>query len=145
MTVLSVTFQIPFVNKATAHRYRRQIASVYTQTCLFCFIELITSVTFFRPKNVALVIKQNVVGLLNQAAYSWGYRNIIWRLIPLSTRKIRVLYIFIFTFSHNRNWGSSVSVVSDYRLDDGISIPSRGKEFFLETLSPYQLWGPPIQ
>jgi hypothetical protein len=30
-----------------------------------------------------------------------------------------------------RSWGSSVSIVSDYRLDDWGSIPRRGKGFFL--------------
>jgi hypothetical protein len=39
-------------------------------------------------------------------------------------------------------WGSSVSIVSDYRLDDQGSIPGRGREFFLLPLRPDQLWGP---
>jgi hypothetical protein len=33
--------------------------------------------------------------------------------------------------SFKRSWGSSVSIVSDYRLDDRGSIPGRGKGFFL--------------
>jgi hypothetical protein len=40
------------------------------------------------------------------------------------------------------NWVSSVSVMSDYRLDDRGSIPGRGKGFFLQFLCPNQLWGP---
>jgi hypothetical protein len=38
---------------------------------------------------------------------------------------------FIETHFHFRNWGISVSIVSDYRLDDRASIPSRDKGFFL--------------
>jgi hypothetical protein len=44
--------------------------------------------------------------------------NIIFSFMP------RSLVVF-------RNWGSSVSIVSEYRLYDRGSIPDRGKEFFL--------------
>jgi hypothetical protein len=37
------------------------------------------------------------------------------------------------------SWGSSVSIVSDYRLDDQGSIPGKGKGFFLCPLCPDQL------
>jgi hypothetical protein len=39
--------------------------------------------------------------------------------------------------------GSSVSTVSDYRVDDRDSIPGRGKGFFLYPLYPDQLRDPP--
>jgi hypothetical protein len=39
------------------------------------------------------------------------------------------IVILIYTLL-NRSWGSSISIVSDYRLDDRDSIPDRGKEFF---------------
>jgi hypothetical protein len=44
----------------------------------------------------------------------------------------------------NRSWGSSVNIVSDYKLDDRCSIPSRGKGFFLWPLCTDQVRGPPI-
>jgi hypothetical protein len=57
-------------------------------------------------------------------------------------------FILVPTEKHGYNfyfgsWGSSVSVVSDYRLDDRCLIPGRGKVFFLFPLHPDQLWGPP--
>jgi hypothetical protein len=39
--------------------------------------------------------------------------------------------------------GSSVSIVSDFRLNDRGSIAGRGKAFLLYPLSPDKLWGPP--
>jgi hypothetical protein len=39
--------------------------------------------------------------------------------------------------------GSSVSIVSDYGLDDRGSIPDRARGFPLQTLRPDRLWGPP--
>jgi hypothetical protein len=36
----------------------------------------------------------------------------------------------VVVYFNSRSWGSSVSVVSDYRLDDWGLIPSRGKGFF---------------
>jgi hypothetical protein len=41
------------------------------------------------------------------------------------------------------SFGSSVSIVSDYRLDDQGSILGRGKGFFLYSLCPDRLWGSP--
>jgi hypothetical protein len=41
-----------------------------------------------------------------------------------------------------RSRGSSVSIVSDYRLDDRGSIPDRSRGFLLQPLRPDQLWGP---
>jgi hypothetical protein len=49
------------------------------------------------------------------------------------------ILMIIITWSH----GSSVSVVSDYGLDDRGSIPDRGRGFFLQPLSPDWLWGLP--
>jgi hypothetical protein len=43
---------------------------------------------------------------------------------------------------HQKSWGSSVSIVSDYRLDNRCSNPGRGKEI-LCSLCVYQLWGLP--
>jgi hypothetical protein len=40
-------------------------------------------------------------------------------------------------------YSSSVSMVSDHRLDDRSSSPGRDKGFFLYTLCPDWLWGPP--
>jgi hypothetical protein len=37
----------------------------------------------------------------------------------------------------------SVSIVSDYALDDRCSIPGRGKGFFFRPLRPDRLWDPP--
>jgi hypothetical protein len=42
-----------------------------------------------------------------------------------------------------RSRGSSVSIVSDYGLDDRHSILDRGGGFFLSPLLPDRLWGPP--
>jgi hypothetical protein len=42
-----------------------------------------------------------------------------------------------------RSRGSSVSIVSDYGLNDRCSIPDRGSVFFLQPLRPDRLWGPP--
>jgi hypothetical protein len=42
-----------------------------------------------------------------------------------------------------RSWGSSVTTLSDYRLDYRGSVPGRGKEFFLTPLCPDRLWSPP--
>jgi hypothetical protein len=36
-----------------------------------------------------------------------------------------------------------VSIVSDYGLDDRVSIPERGRGFFLYRLRSDRLWGPP--
>jgi hypothetical protein len=48
-----------------------------------------------------------------------------------------------FTTGHGRSWGSLVSTVSDYGLDDQGLIPSKGKGFCFQPLRPDQLWGPP--
>jgi hypothetical protein len=42
-----------------------------------------------------------------------------------------------------RSQGSSVSIVSDYGLDNQGSIPRRGKGFSFQPLCPDWLWGPP--
>jgi hypothetical protein len=39
--------------------------------------------------------------------------------------------------------GHSLSIVSDYRLDDRGLIPYRGRGFFFLPLRPDRLWGPP--
>jgi hypothetical protein len=39
--------------------------------------------------------------------------------------------------------GSSVSIVSDYGLDDRGSILDRGRGFFFYPIRPDRLWGPP--
>jgi hypothetical protein len=44
---------------------------------------------------------------------------------------------------NNRSLGSSVSIVSDYELDERGSIPERGRGFFLYLLRPDRLLGPP--
>jgi hypothetical protein len=41
-----------------------------------------------------------------------------------------------------RSRGSSVSIVSDYRLDDRGSISDRGRVFFFYPPSPGRIWGP---
>jgi hypothetical protein len=48
------------------------------------------------------------------------------------------MYIYI-----NRSQSSSVSIVSDYELDNRGSIPDRGRGFFFWPLHPDQLWDPP--
>jgi hypothetical protein len=40
------------------------------------------------------------------------------------------------------NWGSSVSILSDHRLDDQGSIPGEANDFFPYTLCPDHLWSP---
>jgi hypothetical protein len=42
-----------------------------------------------------------------------------------------------------RSRGSSVSIVSDYGLNDRGSIPDRRREFFFWLVRPDRLWGPP--
>jgi hypothetical protein len=42
-----------------------------------------------------------------------------------------------------RDWGSSVVTVSDYRLDDWGSIPVGAKDFSSSPLCPDRLWSPP--
>jgi hypothetical protein len=42
-----------------------------------------------------------------------------------------------------RSRGSSVSIVTDYGLDDRGSIPDRGRGFLFQSLRPDRLWGPP--
>jgi hypothetical protein len=39
-------------------------------------------------------------------------------------------YSFFMGISFSRSWGSSVSIVADYGLDDRGSIPDRGRGFF---------------
>jgi hypothetical protein len=39
--------------------------------------------------------------------------------------------------------GSTVSIMSNYGLDNRGSIRDRGREFFFSPLHPDQLWGPP--
>jgi hypothetical protein len=39
-------------------------------------------------------------------------------------------------------WSSSVSIVSECRMDDCGSIAGRGEGFFLSSLCPDQFWGP---
>jgi hypothetical protein len=46
-----------------------------------------------------------------------------WKLLYVMGKISRVSIIY--------NWGSSVSIVSDYRLDSWGSIPNRGRGFFL--------------
>jgi hypothetical protein len=45
--------------------------------------------------------------------------------------KHRHSWILTGYFLNLKSWGSSVSVVSDYRLDDQCLIPDRGRGFFL--------------
>jgi hypothetical protein len=44
---------------------------------------------------------------------------------------------------HVQELGGSVSMMSDYRLDDRGSIFGTDKGFFFYTLRPDRLWGPP--
>jgi hypothetical protein len=54
--------------------------------------------------------------------------------------RVAVQYvIFKQVTGYCRIWGSSVSIVPDYRLGDRGSIPGRGKGFFLYPLCPDQL------
>jgi hypothetical protein len=57
------------------------------------------------------------------------------------------MFVKVYTHSlYNNNlgsWCSSISTVSDYRLDDQSSISNKGTKFFLKPLCPDQLWGPP--
>jgi hypothetical protein len=48
-------------------------------------------------------------------------------------------FILAVTFDDIVSWGSSVSILSDYKLDEEDLIPSRGKGFFLWPLCPDQL------
>jgi hypothetical protein len=48
--------------------------------------------------------------------------------------------------SNRTSRDSSVSIVSDYGLDDraiGVRSPAGAKDFFLYPLCPDRLWGPP--
>jgi hypothetical protein len=54
------------------------------------------------------------------------------------------LVSFLFNTTLFMSRGSSVSIVSDYGLDDRGSIPDRGRGFFLPlAFRPDRLWGPP--
>jgi hypothetical protein len=53
------------------------------------------------------------------------------------------IYIYIYIVCVCVEPGSSVSIVSDYGLDDRGSIPDRGRGFLLYPLRPDRLWGPP--
>jgi len=64
---------------------------------------------------------------------SYRYRN---KCTPIS-------YRFLVSIDLIRMWSTSVSIVSDCRLDDQGSIAGRGKGFFLKPLCPDLLWGPP--
>jgi hypothetical protein len=44
---------------------------------------------------------------------------------------VRIFEFQMNPFLQSLSWGSSGSIVSDYRLDDRGSIPDRGKVFFL--------------
>jgi hypothetical protein len=65
-------------------------------------------------------------------------------LIPV----VKLVYLFKYRpVSLNWNWDSSVSIMSDYGLDDWGLIPGRGKEFLLFAVSRSALGPtkPPIQ
>jgi hypothetical protein len=51
-----------------------------------------------------------------------------YRLDDDTSKLYRCFLYHMFTFM---NWDKSVSILSDYRLDDRGSIPGTGKEFFL--------------
>jgi hypothetical protein len=48
--------------------------------------------------------------------------------------------IVCYILSVIRSRGSSVSIVSDYGLDDRGSIPDKGRRFFFQPLRPDRLW-----
>jgi hypothetical protein len=53
-------------------------------------------------------------------------------LVPVEVLAMPLLKMFISGFSSGWTWGSSVSIVSDYRLDDwvtGVSFPAEEKDF----------------
>jgi hypothetical protein len=50
---------------------------------------------------------------------------------------------FVSIYHLLRSRGSSVSIVTDYGLNDRSSIPDRGRGFFFQSLRPDRLWGPP--
>jgi hypothetical protein len=52
-------------------------------------------------------------------------------------------YNILIYFVNYRSRGSSVSIVTDYGLDDRGSIPDRSIGFFFESLRSDRLWGPP--
>jgi hypothetical protein len=58
----------------------------------------------------------------------------------ININTMKLVYLRIHSIPKT-SWGSSVSIMSDYRLDDQGSIP--GKGVFLQLLCPDQLWGPP--
>jgi hypothetical protein len=66
----------------------------------------------------------------------WSDFDFIWHLCSS-------IFNFSFYRCSIRSSSTSVSTVSDYRLDDRGSIPVREKGFFLQPLCPDQLWGPP--
>jgi hypothetical protein len=64
------------------------------------------------------------------------YKSTVTSLVKCETR-------FWTSYGKERSWDSSVSVVSDYMLDEWGSVPGRGKRLFLYPLCPDRLWGPP--
>jgi hypothetical protein len=76
-------------------------------------------------------------------------QTLYWLSYPAPTlyavRRILLLnvYVFIEGLKLRLTRGSSVSIVSDCRLDDWGSIPGRGIGFFLQPVCPNQLWNPP--
>jgi hypothetical protein len=66
-----------------------------------------------------------------------------WLLADGTQRATRACALCTFIVQHKAvSRGSSVSIVTDYGLDDRGSIPDRGRGFFFYSLRPDRLWDP---
>jgi hypothetical protein len=61
-----------------------------------------------------------------------------WSIVCNST-PLELIQLFLI---NSWSWDSSVSIVTDYRLDGRSSVPGRGERFFPSPQHPDQLWGP---
>jgi hypothetical protein len=74
--------------------------------------------------------------------FSFIKYSLYWKILQIKFVDFNEIAFYVM-YKFSWSWGSSVSIMTDYGLDDWDSIPSRDKAFFFWPLYPDQLWGPP--
>jgi hypothetical protein len=85
---------------------------------------------------------KSTVGTANQQYKHYIAKNCKLSLYSIHIHDSKIFKIYNFEYIY-RSWGSSVSTVTELRVWQTDSIPSRGRDFFSSPLCPDQLWGPP--
>jgi hypothetical protein len=106
-----------------------------TKTSAFGFVPLHTYNQFskIRCAHLLLVLQRpcSISEMVTRKLSDCGLKVVLEKCFTVYALRIKAFICCLFNLPQLGSCGSSVSIVSDYRLDDRVLIPDRGKGFFL--------------